>query len=238
MKSIKFCLAFLLFHCSLKAQKTEYSIGLHTGLFSFTGTSAASVSFINYSDLQKNGYTNDPYGTRSSLGYGISASIKRSTRKSFLFGLSLGFEKLKARIAINQVNGYDGISSYQYPAIGNSFLQFHFINFKPFAGYRIILNKIAMDIITGIDVAPCISAKEKATATASNGMYYSVANNRKTINTDFRPGLQTVFHYQNFSILLDYSFGQVNYKSGYIGGVNEVYSRVFRLGIYFQPWKN
>jgi len=89
-----------------------------------------------------------------------------------------------------------------------------------------------MDVTGGLDLAYCTKAMEKGEAKASDGETYKAATDRKTIDLDFRPRLQVAASYKRNGIYAGYSFGLVDYKSGYRGGVaNNAYSRLFRFGL-------
>ncbi len=224
---------FLLF-TNVFAQKTEVSALLNSGLFSFSGPSAETVSFINYSDHTNSGYTNNPYGSKNGLCYGLSAKVQHISKSHFIAGFNLGFETLRSKILINGISGYTGPSTYEYTATGQTFLYHNFLNLTPFIGYRFNVKKVNIDITGGFDMGYCLSAKEKGNATAENGMKYTTSVNRKTIKTDIRPGMQLSGSYKKIGIYAGYSYGLRNYMSGYIGGINECYARLLRFGITYQ----
>ena len=233
MIKIFFTLSMLLIFTALTAQKTEYRLGFSSGLFSFSGKSAQTTSAINYSKPLNTAYTNNPYGSQQGLCYGLLANMKRVSKKNFVFGIEAAFERVKSVININMVNNYDGMSSTQFPAEGKTYLAFNFINFQPFAGYRFALKGLAFDLTAGVDLAYCLQAKENGNATAENGATYNTSVDRKTISTDIRPRLQLSTGYKNCGVYLGYSFGQSNYKSGYIGGTNDAYAEFLRFGFTY-----
>jgi hypothetical protein len=231
MKKVFFTLITVFVWTITFAQKTEFRVVMNSGLFSFTGKSAEAVSSINYAEAPNSAYTNNPYGSQQGLCYGISGNLKRVSKGNFLFGLDLGYERLRSKIAINLINGYDGISSYQYNADGRTFLNFNFINLQPFAGYRFAIKPVEFDFTGGLDLGYCLQARESGSATATNGVTYETSRDRKTISMDIRPRLQLSADYKRFGVYVGYSFGLANYKSGYIGGTNECYSRLLRFGV-------
>lgn len=215
-------------------QKTEIGVSLNSGLFSFTGKSAESISFINYSDRTKSGYTNNPYGTKNGLCIGLSGIIKRVSKKKFILGFDLGYEVLRSKIDIDEISGYTGSSTYNYKATGKTFLNYSFINLHPFLGYRLLTGKINFDLTGGFELGYCVKAEEHGTATAANGVKYSTSVDRKTIKSDFRPRIQIAADYKKIGAYIGYSFGLANYKSGYIGGINECYARLLRFGLTYR----
>jgi hypothetical protein len=233
MIKIFFTLSMVLIFTALSGQKTEYRLGFSSGLFSFSGKSAQTTSFINYSEPSNTGYTNNPYGSQQGLCYGLLANMKRVSKKKFVFGIEAGFERVKSVINITLVNNYDGMSATQFPVEGKTYLAFNFINFQPFAGYRFVSKRLAFDLTAGVDLAYCLQAKENGNATAENGTTYNTSLDRKTITTDIRPRLQISTGYKNFGVYLGYAFGQTNYKSGHIGGTNEAYAEFLRFGLTY-----
>lgn len=215
-------------------QKTEFRVSLNSGLFSFTGKSAEPISFINYSDRSKSGYTNNPYGSRTGLCAGISGNIQSVSKRHFIVGVDLGIELLRSKIEINGISGYTGSSTYNYNANGKTFLNYSFINLNSFFGYRLSTNKIDYDFIGGFELGYCISAKEYGRATATNDIKYSTSVDRKTIRSDIRSRVQIAADYKKIGAYIGYSFGLANYKSGYVGGTNECYARIFRFGLTYR----
>jgi hypothetical protein len=220
-------------------QKTEFRLAFNSGLFSFAGKSSGSTSYINSATIgQLNKlYTNNPYGSQNGLCYGVSGNVKRVTKWRFIYGVDLGYEMLRSKITINEVNDYISTSSVafnlSYPASGKTYLNFSFINVQPFVGYRFVLKPLHFDITAGLDIGRCLQAKEKGSADASNGLTYKTSGARKTKTTDIRPRMQLSADYKKFGAYVGYSVGQVNYKSGYVGGTNESYSRILRFGVTY-----
>ena len=135
---------------NVSGQKTEYRAVLSSGLFSFRGASSSAVSFINYADNSNSAYTNNPYGSQNGICYGVAGNLKRVSKKNLVFGIELGYENLRSKISIDRINGYNGTSTYQYEANGKTIVDFSFINFQPFAGYR-ILSKTFTIVIASAD---------------------------------------------------------------------------------------
>ncbi|MBE7173481.1 MAG: outer membrane beta-barrel protein [Williamsia sp.] len=214
-------------------QKTEYRFGFSSGLFSFSGRSSEAISHINYSKYLNTAYTNNPYGSKQELCYGVSGTMKRILKNNLVFGLDLAYEQLRSKTSINLISDYNGTSTNSYSANGKTLLNFDIINLEPFVGYRLALNSLSFDITGGVDVGYCLHANEKGKATATDGKVYKTSLDRKNITTDARPRLQFSSNYKNYGFYVGYSFGLVNFKSGYIGGINECYSRIFRFGVTY-----
>ena len=213
-------------------QKTEFGVSLNSGLFSFAGQSAVSTSFINStSDQTNSGYTNNPYGSKNGLCYGFSGNIKRVSKRSFVFGLDMGYEVLRSKVSINQISGFTGTST---DASGQTILTSNFININPFLGYRISTKQVNFDITGGFDIGYNLNTEENGNATAINGIKYETSRDRKTIKWDIRPRIQVSAYYEKLGLYLGYSIGLSNYMKGYVGGTNEAYSRIFRFGMTYQ----
>jgi len=233
MRKILFALIPIFSMVNVFGQKTEYSVALNSGLFSFSGKSVQSTTFMIRSDNLKITYTNNPYGSQKGLCYGLSGNVKRVSKKGFIVGFDLGFEQLRSKISIDAISGNTGTSTYQYAATGKTFTEFNFINLRPFIGYRLAAKSLNFDISVGFDVGFCLKAKEDGSASATNGTNYKTSTARKMITTDIRPGLQLAVGYKKFGIYTGYYWGLKNYKAGYIGGTNDAYSRLLRFGVSY-----
>lgn len=76
------------------SQKTEFAIGLNSGLFSYGGESAGGSTFLNHHPIKT--YTNSIYGAKNGLSYGLSANLKRlAANKHLILGIDLGYEVLR-----------------------------------------------------------------------------------------------------------------------------------------------
>jgi len=235
MKKALIGLSFLFFLTFSYAQKTEFGISLNSGLFSFAGSLAESATFINYS--LNSGSTNNPYGSKNGLSYGISANLKQVTKKNLVLGLDLGYEVLGSKVSINSV----WISNDEYyDAEGQTFLNNDFINLFPQIGYRFNTKKVSFDLVAGSDIAFCLNTAEKGEATASNGLTYTTSGDQKTITKDFRPRIQLSANYKKAGIYAGYSYGLTNYLPDLLwgtsnqGGKYGAYSRLLRFGLTYR----
>jgi hypothetical protein len=57
---------------------------LNSGLYSYSGLSVNGTTSINYDDQTNSGYTNNPYGSKVGICYGLSLNIKRVTAKNLI----------------------------------------------------------------------------------------------------------------------------------------------------------
>ncbi len=99
---------YSLFHVTgAYCQSTEISLNVNSGLFSFSGESAESVSSINYDLREEDGYTNNPYGSKAGLSYGLSASVTRIFKSNSLIGIDLGYELLRSKVNIDRISEFN-----------------------------------------------------------------------------------------------------------------------------------
>lgn len=219
------------------AQKTEINLLLNSGLSSYGGPNAYKVTALNSPRAGiTSGYTNHPYGSKSTLAYGFSGEIKRITSASLLFGLNVGYEVLGSRIKIDRVFGVPvangGIGTVE--ADGNTTLHYGFLNAHPYLGYRFKGQAVSFDLSGGFDFAYTLSGKEKGKAKAKDGSVYTTSVENKHIDWDFRPRMQLTANYNRVGIYAGYSYGLINYTGGYACGSSEVFSRVIRLGLLYK----
>jgi hypothetical protein len=233
MRKTLLFLSCLLSLSTLLAQKTEFGLSLNSGLFSFAGRSATSTSAINASAEFSN-YTNDPYGSTVGWCDGLSADLKRVTRRRLLFGLSLGYEALRSELSLTSVNVFTGNLAYSLAAHGHTDLNSRFINLFPSIGYRFLPGKLTVDLTGGLDLGDCLSAQENGKAVAGNGATYASSRDRKTITADIRQRLQVSVGYHKTAVYVGYSYGLVNYTAGYIGGPTGAYARLLRFGLQYR----
>jgi len=239
MKKTVLTLAIVFILASVFGQRMEYRLSFNSGLFSFAGKSSGSTTFINSyimnSSNALNAYTNNPYGSKNGLCYGLSANVKRVTKINVVYGVDLGYEMLRSKTTVDGVYDHNGVALINLtPASGKAYLDFSFINIQPFAGYRFEIKPVHIDLTAGVDIARCLSAKEKGNAETTTGLAYNTSVDRKTITTDIRPRVQLAADYKKFGAYVGFSLGQVNYMKDYVGGTNENYSRIFRFGITYR----
>ena len=232
MKKVVLLAIVFVFFSNSYAQKTELRVSLDSGLSAFGGKSAESSSFILDSETIGYGYTNNPYGSKNALSYGVSLNLKRITKVNFIYGIGAGYENLRSKTSLTSVFKYE--EAIAVPVSGETFMNVNTINVNPFAGYRFNAHTFPIDLVAGLDIANILSAKEKGDATDVSGNKYTTSRDRKTISTDLRPRIQISTDYKKFGLYLGYSFGLNNYRDGYVGGTNEAYSKIFRFGVTYQ----
>ncbi|MGC4232445.1 MAG: hypothetical protein QM594_05645 [Niabella sp.] len=223
-------LFLILFSAGVFGQNTEFRLALNSGLFSFSGASAQKYSRIIVSGQANSGYTSSPYGSAGALSYGLSGNLKRVTKNNLMLGVDAGFETLRSKVKIDGI--HDGAGDYE-SAKGKTFLSSNFINLFPFIGRRFYREAVSFDIVGGFDIAYCLKATEKGSASAADGTKYTTSRDRKTISTDFRPRIQFSADYKNTGVYLGYSQGLINYRSGAVGGTNICLASFLRFGLTY-----
>jgi len=228
MKKSSLLVLSIAFFINVFAQKTEFRLVLNSGLSSFYGKNAASVSIINAGSSDGPGNVANPFGSANAWSYGASINVQRVTKKNLIFGTGLGYDQLRSKVIIDGVETVGGI----HEAHGFDYLNTKFINANPYLGYRMNISKISFDVTGGFDIAYCLSAHESAFLVNSAGAESPVTSdlNQKPLNFDFRPQLQVAISYNTFGVYVGYSYGISNYFSGY----SEAYSRLIRFGVSYQ----
>jgi hypothetical protein len=241
MRRVSLLLPGLLALSTVFGQHTEFGLSLNSGLFAFAGRSATSISTIN-SDAMLPNYTNDPYGSKVGWCDGLSADLRRVTRRHLLLEVSLGYEALRSKVSLTAVNvvtrpnPFTGADAYTVAAHGHTDLTSRFINLFPSVGYRFTPGKPTVELTGGLDLGHCLSAGENGKASATNGATFTTSRDRKTISADVRPRLQLSIGLHHTAVYVGYSYGLANYMAGYIGGPTGAWSRLLRFGL--QYWLN
>lgn len=213
------------------AQETELSLHLNSGFFSFGGESASNYSHFNLSAVSpQENYTNNPYGKKSGLSYGLGIQIQRVTARKMFYGFQPSFESLSSKIDIEYAFGDARIELDK----GKTILNHKFINLYPFIGKRYhFIDIIRTDISLGFDLGFCLSAKEKGKGIAVTGEKITTAKERSYPKRDLRPRIELVNHYRNYALSIGYSLGLTNYTSGYVGANLVNKSRYLRIGFSY-----
>lgn len=219
--------------------QTEINLALNSGLFSYRGSSAEKTSFMNHvSSNVNNTYTNSIFGAKNAISYGLSVNLKQLLFKNrFILGLDVGVERLRSKVSIDRISGYNVSitpSNYNYSASGESFLNTDFINLHPNIGYRMHANQVKFDLTAGFDVGFITKATEKGSAVDKNGTTYTSLQDRKGLKTDLRARFELAATYKKAGIYAGYAHGLSNYMNGWIGGSPEATSKFIRFGLTYR----
>lgn len=237
MKRILILLFSILFSIHVFGQKTEFSLDLGSGFFSFSGSGAQKSTYY----IERS-HTNNPYGKKSSFSYGISLQAQRVTKAHFIYGIQAGYESLSSKIKINNIyppdyNPYSMAAYTEYGLAGSgsrTILTNEFFTLHPFVGYRMfIISSIKTDLTFGADLAFCLNSEEKATVNSSYGSFNTKVKRDKP-EPDSRLRVDLTNFYKHFGLTVGYSYGLTNYQSGLVGASSKVYSQMLRLGLIFK----
>lgn len=234
--SIKNLLITVLFQSfaiiSAFGQSTELSIHLNSGLSSFGGESAGESTFININENPSiDNYTNNPYGKKMGLSYGLAAQVQRVTENKSILGLQAGFEMLRSKIDIERIEGYFDLRIHT--AEGQTVLQNTFANIYPNFGHRFMFKSVALDLTAGPEIAFFLNSKEKGEATEIGGNVVTTDYERNHPTADVRGRFALTAKYQQFGISLGYSYGLTNYTRNMEGGDRENFARLIRFGFAY-----
>lgn len=232
MKKLFLTLFSIILLTPVYGQKTEYNIKFNSGLFYFTGKSAKVTSFILYSSTTNHSYTNNPYGSKGGLSYGISTGLSRITKAHTIYSIDLGYEVLRSRENIDKVSVHDGTETKMIDAKGKTILNNDFINLYPSIGHRFSGSKISFDLTAGIDFAYHLNSIEKGNASTAT-KEYSTRVERRTIGLEYRPRLQLSIYKNKIGMYVAYSKGLKNYMAGMTYGSRIVFGDIFRFGIKY-----
>lgn len=215
---------------SANCQRTTYTIGLNSGIFKYSGDNASDVSAINVQPWLRTQFGGTP-GRKPGFSYEVSGNIQRTTKSRLIFGLELAWQSLQAKTTINGLIP-TMYSSYFAPTTGKTKLTSQYICITPFAGYRLLDQKIRIDITTGLEMAGCISRKEYIDAVNPTTGEVLTGTSDVTKNNDVRARLQ-----------LNTSMGRIGLTTGYSLGFTNFYkdedfftahSGFLRLGLNYR----
>jgi hypothetical protein len=225
---------FVVINCC--AQHNEFGVQISTNAFAFKGNATKSPSFINTLN-DGNAYTNNPFGNKTAFNFGVHATAKHITKKKFIYGGSLGYDRFTSKFNISQsiiycsiMPGGCVISQEDLKGFGKS--TSNNITASAFAGYRLIDKKITLDVTAGFEVSYILSLKEKATASNKlNSINFNTNQDTKSINFDVRPFMQLTAKYKRFSVFESYAYGLPNYAKGKVANEIGAFSSLIRFGL-------
>ncbi len=214
-----------------QAQQTEYSVHLNSGVAAFRGASAEPTSFVNLSDTSPgNTYTNNPYGSRWGWSYGAAVQGQHVGKRGLLLGAQLSYDNLRPA---TRLNGAYAFGTQNYAVEGRTNLENQFIGLYPYIGQRLRLGQVALDITVGAEIARQLSCWEKGRFTL-NGQAQKIEVERSHEPWDKRLRAGITLSRGSVSLTAGYSYGLTNYKTGWVGGVNEAYIQAIRLGVAYK----
>lgn len=223
-----FSLLIFFLPVSIKAQQLEIRASLNSGLYAFGGDGATSVSQINGTV-----YTNNPYGSKGGLSYGLSLDIRKVTKSKFIYGADLGYEMLRSKVNLKYADVIGDIAS---DFEGKTYLNTSFINLFPYLGARFDIKQQAFDLTGGLDIGYVLTAREKGSAKSIDNAQFEIetSTDRKNLKTDLRPRIQLSTNFNKAGVYVGYSHGLINYTGNYVGLTKETYSRMWRIGVTYR----
>lgn len=218
----------LLFPLNATAQQLEVRASLNSGFFSYRGSGATAISRINGTS-----YTNNPYGTKGGLSYGLSLDVRKVSKSKFVFGADLGYEMLRSKVKLQYSDVIGDIAS---DFEGQTYLNTSFINLFPYLGRRFELKSQGFELVAGLDVAHVLIAKEKGHARSIPTDVFDIetSTDRKNVTVDLRPRIQLSTDFNQIGAYVGYSYGLKNYTANYIGTNKETYSQMWRIGLTYR----
>lgn len=219
-----------------QAQSTEFTLHATSGYFGYRGKSATGTSFINNADIApQSGYTNNPYGNRFTLSYGGAGQVQRITSHRLVLGAQVGYEWLRSRVEINEYYASYSLSQPPMPATGHTILNSRFINTHLFAGHRFALGPVSLDATVGPELALLRGRREKGEASGGGTTIRTNRTRHTSVTTDLlRARANLTAYYQRLGLSVGYSSGLLDQKRGYVGGTNDLYSQMLRVGLAYQ----
>jgi hypothetical protein len=214
------------------AQTTEYSVQVGSGLFSYGGKSAASATSVSISDVSSLPHdVHHVFGKKSGLSYGIYAQMQTITKKNYIRGVRLGFNRLSSKANVTSFANMVGYG----PADGKVIASSQVVQLNPYFGYRIQIKKMHVDLTGGINGGYILTNRYHLTVEGRNyAIDQKEPNQMSNTKFDFGPGAGVSIGYRKIALSADYFHGLVNYLGEFDAANREIYSRYLRFGISYQ----
>jgi hypothetical protein len=239
MKKTLLAIVYVLTVQQLLAQKFEFSVHLNSGLFYYNGATATHVSFINERYNAEQSYTNNPYGTKPTLSYGVAGQIQYVSKINLLVGLQVGYQNMRSSVDLymhkTPLLGASPSATY-LPAIGgHTIFSNQSINYNPYIGYRIKIKRAAIDLDAGLNIDENLRSHENGRTQSDNGPDITTnSDHNPKPSMDFGYRFELKANYLRYGVTAGYNYGTYNYFSGYAGGRPEAYSRMIRFGLSYR----
>ncbi len=231
MKNILITTLLIFSIIEVKAQ--DFSVQINTGLSHFTGDATSSSTFLNAYTDNHSGYPN-AIGNRYVPTYGIDLQLQKVFNGGFIFGTRFGFESINSRVDITSVKS----GGNEIAASGHADSHLYYFNFNPYIGVRANLNKINLDVTSGIEIAPGLATRKYVDVKTIDGDYFNKPYNFSNFSPreDFRFRLGAEAVYDKFGVTVSYSRGIKNFNSETFPNSKLLpfYSELFRLGISYR----
>ncbi|KQS31375.1 outer membrane beta-barrel protein [Dyadobacter sp. Leaf189] len=213
------------------AQKTSLSVYLNGGLGAFRGESTVKTTSLSTGGpfCRCEGSQANSFGAKNAVSYGAGFILQRQFKSNVLLGLDLGYELLRTKASLTELQLDDMIMQVD----GKSISYNHFANIFPHVGYQFNVNEdFHIAVSGGADFGIGLDSYHKLTVTDFIKRSY---NNTDIIpGLDFRPRLQVELGSDKLSFRAGYSYGLKNWMGHYDGGNPEAYMNVIRLGARYR----
>ena len=236
-----FLLPLLLLGLTLPATAQTCEIAGRTGLglMRFGGPDARSTSSVAYlPNMADFSYTNSPYGSYLGAGVALGLRAQRVGAHQGLLALDLGYEWLRSRVNITQVEYSPSFSSSfrgTYRADGSTHLVSQNLTAFLGLGHRFGLGAVALDVLVGPELAYASGFREKGTGTYDGDKTWATGQRNRAKNLfDVRLRADATAWYHRVGFNASYSHGFINYQGGLLGADPEVYARILRLGLAYR----
>ncbi|GAA4026031.1 hypothetical protein GCM10022409_07550 [Hymenobacter glaciei] len=221
------------------AQTCEITGRAGLGLMRFGGPDAQPSSLVLYIPNESGiSYTNSPYGSRLGTGVALGLRVQRVGEHRGLLALDLGYEWLRSRTNITQVDYSPSVySSFRgtYSADGATSLYSQNLTTFLGLGHRFELGTVAVDVLAGPELAYVFSFREKGSGTYDGGKGWATDQRDRAYNRfDARLRADATAWCHRLGFNASYSHGFINYQSGLKGASPEVYARILRLGLAYR----
>jgi hypothetical protein len=194
--------------------------------------------FYDTPELNHGPTTINPYGRKAGIPLVLEAQIMHPGKNGFLYGTGISAEMLSSRVRIDSmlVVGGDAWpvdpSKYYFEASGSTRLTNIYVNLNPFVGKRWVMRSVNLDVLGGMDIAFCLSSKEKGSASGISDkttLHSNVTYAHPSI--DLRPRVQVQATVRRMSYMMGYSLGLVDHRT--FDGL-KAYSGFLRLGVGYK----
>ncbi len=188
--------------------------------------------------LNENGgptYVNSPYSIKNGVTYGVSATVQKITKWSFIYGINFGYETLRSQVttAKSLGQGIIDLSMMKQKIINNNFL-----NVSPFIGYRLKLHEFSFDLTTGYELAVRISSQYTYLPTNSYAAnFLGIQNNNlQSFSKEALTRVQLAMNYKRIGVYTGYSRSLGNYIGNAINSDYFKAESIVRFGATFKMY--
>jgi hypothetical protein len=90
------------------------------------------------------------------------------------------------------------------------------------------------NVTGGLEIGYALKMVENGKATAQDGTVFTTTRDRSNLKFDIRPTVQLSASFSKIGAYVGYSYGVMNYFSGYAGGKNDGFGRLIRFGLTYE----